>query len=76
MCPRTGKRRILEVRELGGIADETIRQRSLFKYEVRDGLVGWAVGGRSSMFELGATYSAGLTALPSFIVAEGIAQWV
>ena len=48
MCRVTNRRRIVEVRELGPVADGAIRQREIFGYEVVDGLPQWKVTGRVS----------------------------
>jgi len=43
ICRETGKRRIQEVKEIGPVADGVIRQRDMFKYQVRRGLPEWRV---------------------------------
>ncbi|RME59917.1 MAG: CpaF family protein [Candidatus Dadabacteria bacterium] len=50
ICKVTGKRRIIEVREVSGAADGTLRQRLLFNYEPQDGLAVWKVKNKSSCF--------------------------
>ena len=50
VCRFTGKRRIIEVRELGAVADGVIRQREIFSYTYDDGLPTWRVVNRSSLF--------------------------
>lgn len=48
VCKTTGKRRIVEVKEIGPIADNVIRQRDIFRYAPRDGLPEWRVVTRAS----------------------------
>jgi len=43
ICRETGRRRIQEVKEIGPVADGVIRQRDMFKYQVRRGLPEWRV---------------------------------
>jgi pilus assembly protein CpaF len=48
MCRISGRRRIFEVREIGPVADDVVRQRELFRYECRSGTPQWRVVHRSS----------------------------
>ena len=48
ICKETGRRRIVEVKEIGPVADGVIRQRDIFKYQVQKGLPGWKVVNRVS----------------------------
>jgi len=48
LCKETGKRRILEVREIGPVADGVLRQREIFKYQPQNGLPAWRLINRSS----------------------------
>ena len=48
VCCRTGRRRVVEVREIGPVADEVLRQREIFRYMERSGLPSWAVRHRVS----------------------------
>jgi pilus assembly protein CpaF len=42
-CHQTGRRRIMEVKEIGPVADGVIRQRDIFKYQVVGNLPQWRV---------------------------------
>lgn len=48
ICHETGKRRVMEVREIGPVADGVIRQRDIFRYEVQKTLPVWKVINRVS----------------------------
>jgi pilus assembly protein CpaF len=48
ICPFTGRRRIVEVTEIGPVADERIREREIFRYEPNDGAASWRVVNRTS----------------------------
>ena len=48
LCKDTGKRRILDVREIGPVADGVLRQREIFRYQAQNGLPAWRVVNRSS----------------------------
>lgn len=48
ICKTTGLRRIMEVRELGPVADGTLRKREIFKYTVKEDQPAWRVVGRVS----------------------------
>lgn len=50
VCKMTGVRRIMEVRELGPIADGVLRQREIFAYRILQGQPAWIVAGRVSSF--------------------------
>ena len=50
LCRQTGHRRIVEVRELGSVADETLRQREIFHYEILNGLPTWKILNRISFY--------------------------
>ena len=41
ICRVSRKRRIMEVREIGPVADGTIRQREMFKYQVNSRMPYW-----------------------------------
>ena len=43
ICKVTGKRRIMEVKEIGPVADGVLRQRDMFTYSVTQGLPTWRV---------------------------------
>lgn len=43
ICRHTGKRRIMEVKEIGPLADGVIRQRDLFKYQLQKNVPAWRV---------------------------------
>lgn len=50
VCKLTGMRRIMDVRELGPVADGTLRQREIFSYRNFEGAPHWCVTGRVSAF--------------------------
>lgn len=50
VCRTTGVRRIMEVRELGPVADGVLRHRDIFLYRVVQGAPVWVVAGRVSSF--------------------------
>ncbi len=50
VCRVTGVRRIMEVRELGPVADGVLRHRDIFLYRVVQGAPTWIVAGRVSAF--------------------------
>jgi len=47
-CKITGRRRLMEVREIGPVADGVLRQREMFSYQVVKGEAGWRVVNRVS----------------------------
>jgi pilus assembly protein CpaF len=50
VCKQTGVRRVMEVRELGPVADGVLRQREIFSYRCVNGTPQWAVVTRVSAF--------------------------
>jgi pilus assembly protein CpaF len=50
VCKNTGIRRIMEVRELGPVADGVLRQREMFSYRCVNNVPQWAVVTRISAF--------------------------
>ena len=50
VCKLTGMRRVMDVRELGPVADGALRQREIFRYRNQDGAPSWLVTGRVSAF--------------------------
>jgi pilus assembly protein CpaF len=50
VCKVTGVRRIMEVRELGPVADGVLRHREIFRYRIIDRSPAWAVCNRVSAF--------------------------
>lgn len=48
VCKTTGMRRIMEVRELGPVADGVLRQREIFTYKIIQGQPRWSVVSRVS----------------------------
>jgi len=50
VCRVSGVRRIIEVRELGPVADGVIRQREIFAYRPHRDLPQWSVVNRTSVF--------------------------
>ena len=51
LCPITGKRRIMEIKELGAVADNVIRQRDIFNYQFRGNEIGWKLCSRASGYK-------------------------
>ncbi len=50
VCKTTGRRRIMRVQEIGPFADGVIRERSLFRYDLKQQMPGWLVENRTSAF--------------------------
>ncbi len=50
VCKTTGVRRVMEVRELGPVADGVLRQREIFSYKVVQGQPRWCVVSRVSAY--------------------------
>ena len=50
VCKVTGRRRIMEVREVGDSADGVIRQTELFRYECKDGAPSWKLTQKISKY--------------------------
>jgi len=50
VCKHSGMRRIMEVRELGPVADGVLRQREIFTYRCAHGVPQWPVVSRVSAF--------------------------
>jgi pilus assembly protein CpaF len=50
VCKHTAVRRIMEVRELGPVAEGVLRQREIFRYKFQAGVPQWALGTRVSAF--------------------------
>jgi Flp pilus assembly CpaF family ATPase len=50
VCRTTGMRRVMDVRELGPVADGALRQREIFSYRTKEGAPSWVVAGRVSAF--------------------------
>jgi pilus assembly protein CpaF len=48
ICAATGRRRVMEVKEIGPVADGVIRQRDIFQYHVHHGIPSWRVVNRVS----------------------------
>ena len=47
-CKTTGARRIMQVKEIGPVADGVLRQRDIFNYHAESGLPAWKVANRVS----------------------------
>lgn len=47
-CTETGRRRIMEVREIGPVADNSLRQREIFRYKATNKIPNWTVACRVS----------------------------
>jgi len=70
VCKETGRRRIIEIKELAEVADGVLRNRDIFKYEVRGGEPKWRVVNKVSRYrEWLEADEAGvvLSSLPAFI---------
>lgn len=69
ICRTTGKRRIVEVVEIGAVADGTLRHKTVFKYLLSSGFPVWEVVNKTSSFrdrlELDAGYS--MSTLPRYL---------
>jgi hypothetical protein len=50
VCRHTGVRRIMEVRELGPVADGVLRQREIFSYRYQNNAPQWATVTRVSAY--------------------------
>jgi pilus assembly protein CpaF len=48
ICKFTGQRRVLEVVEIGSVADGVLRHKTIFKYLIKDGSPAWEVVNRTS----------------------------
>lgn len=51
ICKVTGKRRIMEVQEIGAVADGVLRHREMFRYEPRNSAAGWKVISKTSSYK-------------------------
>lgn len=73
ICRETGRRRIMDVREIGSVADGTLRQRQVFEYRSAFGLPAWKVVNKISLYreavEVGDD-SLSLSSLPDAIELE------
>lgn len=72
ICPLSGRRRIMEVREIGAVADGALRQKEIFKYEATTGQLGWRVMCKVSNYRDALENGAEpvlLSKFPSFLVA-------
>lgn len=70
ICKITRKRRIIEIRELGDVADGSLRQREIFKYKAKDNNATWRVINKVSNYreELeGSNDKVILSALPDIL---------
>lgn len=50
ICKETGKRRIMEVREVGGSGDKSLSHRDMFEYQVVNGQPSWKILSKVSSF--------------------------
>lgn len=50
VCKITGKRRVMEVREIGPVADGVIRQREMFRYQTVQGMPSWKLLNKISAY--------------------------
>ncbi len=48
LCRETGRRRIMEIKEIGPVADGRIRERDMFGYRVEEGVPVWSVAQKVS----------------------------
>lgn len=73
ICKATGKRRIMEVKEIGPVADGVLRQRDIFIYDIRSQIPCWKVIQKVSGYKEkleGAQEPYFLSALPSSVELE------
>ena len=70
LCHGSGRRRIVDVREIGPVADGVLRQRQIFRYEFRDQAPAWTVCGRLS------AHRRALEALPIPVILSALPQWL
>lgn len=50
VCRHSGRRRIMDVREVGPVADGILRQRQIFQYQIAQGMPAWRVASRISSY--------------------------
>lgn len=50
ICKVTGKRRVMEVKEIGPFVDGVLRQREIFSYQCKDGVSTWKVSNKVSAY--------------------------
>jgi pilus assembly protein CpaF len=51
ICKETGLRRIMEVKEIGPFSDGVLRQRDMFRYQLKDGTPTWTVSNKVSAYK-------------------------
>lgn len=86
ICKTTGRRRIMDIREIGPLADGILRQRQMFQYQLTEGLPTWRVTNKISAYrdEIEATstrvvlsaYSNLLELAPELLLGEALNQRV
>ena len=71
LCRQTNSRRIMEVKEIGPVAEGVIRQRDMFEYKVIQGRPTWRVPTKASAHrdELG-DVGVDLSGLPDVLTLE------
>lgn len=70
ICPVTGRRRIIEVKEIGPVADGVLREREIFRYQHSRGVPEWRVVTRVS------AHREGLEALPEPLRLADLPQFL
>ena len=79
ICHVTGKRRIMEVKEIGPVADQVIRHRDIFRYAIENDQPQWRVVTRLSahreVLERGED-SLYLSALPAYLTLSETAHFM
>jgi len=65
ICKATGARRVTEVREIGPVADGTIRHRTIFQYKPQGNVPTWQIPTRVSAHKEAIESMFSLSALPS-----------
>ncbi len=71
ICKTTGKRRIMEVKEIGPVSEGIIRQRDIFRYQIIGGRAAWKVPTRASVHrEQLEAFGVKMSDLPDVIEAE------
>ncbi len=84
ICKETGRRRIMDVREIGPVADGVLRQREMFKYVLSAGLPTWKVSNKISSHRDGlekrqhpvslSTYPSVLELAPEVLLHENLRE--
>lgn len=72
LCHQTNSRRIMEVKEIGPVAEGVIRQRDIFDYQVIQGRPTWRVPTKASAHrESLSQWGFDITSIPDLLTVEG-----